>query len=397
MRESKMKSRRPLIAVAAVAATLIAGLAGPASAAQDGSDGQLATLPALGELGANYNENLDKINHLELRESRAEWIRGFYLPAEADRIDPADSPTIRAILDAHDRGYRTLLSLKFNKSTSAFPDPDSPAMQDELARLDRVLPLILGTVDIITIGNEPFIESMPTQRDERLNAYYETIARHVIAARARMCGAECTTHLYMGALNRLDLPQNRTAAVERWMTFARETPEIEGVDLHPHVPDEERIDPFLDYALPRLRPDQTFLMTEFSLVWYWQDHMTDPVPAAFADRYGYAPETQVWEVIGEAIEQPFPAHKWNDLLSESPWFEAKKHLLSEVMGKLRATGRLAVATYGFAQIPSMTSNWSATKPPWLLNSVYASLTVERRGEAMSTPGYAWLDDFRRLQ
>jgi hypothetical protein len=185
--------------------------------------------------------------------------------------------------------------------------------------------------------------------------------------------------------------------VERFLAFARETPEIEGVDLHPHVPEETRLDAFLEYTLPRLRPDQTFLMTEFSLVWYWQEHMTDPIPATFAERYGYAPDTQVWEVIGEAIESPFPSHKWNDLLSESPWFESKKHLLSDVMSQLRDTGRLAVATYGFVQIPSMTSNWSATKPPWLLNSVYAGLTVQTRGEAMSTPAYAWLDDFRRLQ
>jgi hypothetical protein len=56
-----------------------------------------------------------------------------------------------------------------------------------------------------------------------------------------------------------------------------------------------------------------------------------------------------------------------------------------------------VATYGFAQIPSMTSNWNATKAPWRLNSVYAGLTVQTRGEAMATPAYAWLEDFRRLQ
>jgi hypothetical protein len=67
------------------------------------------------------------------------------------------------------------------------------------------------------------------------------------------------------------------------------------------------------------------------------------------------------------------------------------------MSTLRSTGRLAVATYGFAQIPSMTSNWNATKAPWRLNSVYAGLTVQTRGEAMSTPAYAWLEDFRRLQ
>jgi hypothetical protein len=302
-----------------------------------------------------------------------------------------------AIREAHDRGFQTLPSLKFPKSGISFPRPGSEEMAAELARLDRVLPLVLGTVDVITIGNEPFIESMPSERDEQLNEFYETVARHVNETRAELCGGRCPTHLFMGALNRLDLAANRTPAVERYLAFVRETPEIEGVDLHPHVPDEARIQEFLDYTLPRLRPEQTFLVTEFSLVWHWQRHMTDRIPAAFALRYGYAPDTEVWEVIGQAIERPFRSQKWNDLLAQSPWFESKKHLLRDEMERFRSTGRLAVATYGFRQIPSMTASWSATKPPWLLNSVLATLTVQQRDGAMSTPGYAWIDDFRRLQ
>jgi hypothetical protein len=381
----------------ALALVLAAALAVSLPAAVDGASGEVEPLPALGALGANYNENLDQLNYRELRSARAGWIRGFYTLPEADDVPPAESDTIRAIREAHDRGFQTLLSLKFPKSGTPFARPGSEEMAAELARLDRVLPLMLGTVDIVTIGNEPFIESMPSERDERLNEFYETVARHVIETRAELCGAGCPTHLFMGALNRLDLAANRTPAVERYLAFVRETPEIEGVDLHPHVPDEARIQEFLDYTLPRLRPEQTFLVTEFSLVWYWQPHMTDRIPAAFAQRYGYAPDTEVWEVIGEAIEHPFPSQKWNDLLAQSPWFESKKHLLRDEMARFRSTGRLAVATYGFRQIPSMTANWSATKPPWLLNSVFATLTVQHRDDAMSTPGYAWIDDFRRLQ
>jgi hypothetical protein len=381
----------------ALATALAVSLSGAPATAVDADRGQVEPLPALGALGANYNENLDQLNYRELRAARASWVRGFYTAPEADAVPPEQSDTIRAVHDAHERGFSTLLSLKFPKTSTSFPQPGSPEMADELARLDRVLPHVLGTVDVVTIGNEPFIESIPEQRDERLNEFYETVARHVIETRAEICGPACPTHLYMGALNRLDLPRNRTPAVERYLAFVRETPEIEGVDLHPHVADQDAIQEFLDYTLPRLRHEQTFLVTEFSLVWYWQEHMTDRIPVTFADRYGYAADTQVWEVIGEAIEQPFPEHKWNDLLAQSPWFEAKKHLLSEEMARFRGTGRLAVATYGFRQIPSMTTNWSATKPPWLLNSVFATLTVEQRDPAMSTPGYAWIDDFRRLQ
>lgn len=375
--------------------TLVAGLCLPGAAAVSGDE--IEPLPALGALGANYNENLDQVNYRELRSARASWVRGFYALPEADQVPPEQSDSIRVIRELHERGFKTVLSLKFPKAGVAFPQPGSPEMAAELSRLDRVLPLVLGTVDIITIGNEPFIESMPSQRDQRLNEFYETVARHVIEARAEYCDAPCSTHLYMGALNRLDLPENRTPAAERWLAFVRETPEIEGVDLHPHVPDEARNQAFLDYTLPRLRPEQTFLVTEFSLVWHWQQHMTDRIPATFAQRYGYAPDVQVWQVIGEAIEHPFPSQKWNDLLSQSPWFESKKHFLRDEMARFRDTGRLAVATYGFRQIPSMTAGWSATKTPWLLNSVFATLTVQPRDDGMSTPGYAWITDFRAVQ
>ncbi|WP_432936847.1 hypothetical protein ACQPXM_23840 [Kribbella sp. CA-253562] len=391
------------------ALVLISGFCLPGAAAGSGrepeapavqpvtSEFRVQPLPALGALGANYNENLDQLNYRELQASRSTWVRGFYAVTEADRVPPAESAGLRAIRAAHDRGLRTVLSLQFPKTTVPFPRPGSAEMAAELRRLDRVLPVVLGTVDIVTIGNEPFIESMPSQRDHRLNDFYETVARHVIAARAGLCADPCSTHLYLGALNRLDLPANRTPAVERYLAFARETPELEGVDLHPHVRDQARIQDFLDYTLPRLRPDQTFLVTEFSLVWHWQQHMTDRIPAAFARRYGYSPDVQMWQVIGDAIEHPFPAHQWNDLLSQSPWFESKKHLLRDEMARFRGTGRLAVATYGFRQIPSMTANWSATKTPWLLNSVFAPLTVRPRDDAMAAPNYAWIDDYRLLQ
>ncbi|TQL70656.1 hypothetical protein FB381_4595 [Nocardioides albertanoniae] len=385
-----------LVAVTFAVVALTTG-GGDRSSDRGGERADVEPLPALGVLGANYNENLDQLDFRELRQARASWVRGFYPLPEADRVPPSESETITAVHEAHDRGLRTVLSLKFPKSDSSFPSPGSKEMAAELARLDRVLPTVLGTVDVVTIGNEPFIESRRNERDQRLNRFYEAIARHVIEARAELCGgAGCSTHLFMGALNRLDLAANRTPAVERYLAFVRKTPEIEGVDLHPHVPDEARIQDFLDYTLPRLRPEQTFLVTEFSLVSYWKRHMTDRIPAAFARRYAYAPDTEVWQVIGDAIEHPFRSRKWNELLAQSPWFESKKHLLRDEMARFRGTGRLAVATYGFPQISSMTANWSATKTPWLLNSVFASLTVQPHGRT-STPGYAWIDDFRRLQ
>src|SRR3546814_14384709 len=74
----------------------------------------------------------------------------------------------------------------------------------------------------------------------------------------------------MGALNRLDLKKNITPSTERWLAFVKATPAIEGVNIHPHVPKIELSKAFLDYILPRMRPEQTFIVPEFSLVGWWQ-------------------------------------------------------------------------------------------------------------------------------
>jgi hypothetical protein len=350
-----------------------------------------------GALGANYNQNLDSVDYRELQAAHAGWIRGFFAMPWADEPDPANHFAIRAVHDARKRGYGTVLSLKFPFADRELPGVGSPAMAAELARLDKILPLVIGQVDILAIGNEPFIESRPAERDQRLNAFYEAVAEHVISFRNAHCGERCPTRLYMGALNRLDLPDRWTPAAERWMAFVRETPALEGVDIHPHVPSQEAVQPFLDYVLPRMRPDQKFLVTEFSLVWLWKAHLEDTIPAEFAQRYGFAPETKVWEVVRAATDHPFPQQQWNDLLASSPWFENHKHFLRDQVQRFRDTGRLAFASYGFRQDTLMVRNLGPTSVPWLFNSVFAPYTVQPDTNGLTGQGYSWIDDFRALQ
>src|SRR3546814_2746180 len=140
-----------------------------------------------------------------------------------------------------------------------------------------LLPLVMGKVDSLVIGNEPYFETREQDRDLDLNAFYETMAGRIIAYRSANCGSDCKTKLYMGALNRLDLKKNITPSTERWLAFVKATPAIEGVNIHPHVPKIELSKAFLDYILPRMRPEQTFIVTEFSLVGWWQQNRARPV------------------------------------------------------------------------------------------------------------------------
>ena len=350
-----------------------------------------------GVLGANFNEDPKGVTFSALEGVRAGWLRGFVpMPEVKEAGDAAEQRAIRTLLEAHDRGYGTVLSLKFPFQKEPIPTPGSRQMDAQLALVDRVLKVVLDKVDVLAIGNEPFLETREQDRGPKLNAFYEHVAKHVIAYRKNHSGARSATRLYMGALNHLDKPGGRTSATDRWMSFARETLEIEGVDIHPHVASPDGVRKYLDYVVPRLRHDQTFLVTEFSLVQLWKQHMTDSVPARFARRYHLPTDTPVWKVLNDAAEHPFSARKWQDFLSMAPWFESHKHFVRNQMQRFRNTGRLAVATYGVVQGAAMVRGIDAKKTPWLLNSAYASRTVEHTDRELPR-NYTVFDDFRDVQ
>lgn len=360
------------------------GGAGPA----DGPDGAL---------GANFNEDAGSVTFEELRDLRAGWLRGF-VPLHELPDEVAEQAAVEKLLAAHRDGYGTVLSLKFPFGNRPVPEPGSAAMAVQLARVDKVLEAVLDSVDVLAIGNEPFIESLPEdRRSGALNTFYEKVAAHIIAYRRKRFPRGCRTRLYMGALNHLDRPHELTEATARWLSFVRRTRQLDGVDIHPHVSSPQGAQAYLDYILPRLREDQKFLVTEFSLVQLWKQHLSDPVPAGFARKYRLPQDTPVWQLIVEAIEKPMPESKWRDFLSMSPWFEKNKHFLRNQVSAFRRTGRLAVATYGVSQATAMTKDFGPHKQPWLLNSLYSNRTVERSHDGRPARSYGFFDDFRALQ
>lgn len=372
------------------AVTASAGAGGPANAAKS----RVSAPPPNGVLGANFNGEPASVTDRQLRDAGDTWLRGFVPTQELDNHSPLQQATVHRLLDAGSRGYGTLLSLKFPYSNKPIPAPGEPGMDAELRRLDALLPAVLDKVDILEIGNEPFIESRSEdQKSGRVNAFYEAIAQHIVGHKA---GAG-KTRFYMGSLNHLDLPEWRTAATERWMTFVRQTPEISGVDIHPHLPAPGVDKQYTDYILPRMRDDQKFLVTEFSLVLFWQKHLRDPIAKPFAEQYGIDPSKKVWQVIKQAIAKPFPQQQWEQFMASNPWFANQHDYLRNQVERFRRTGKLAVATYGVTQGASMTKNFGPDSTPWLLNSLYCPFTVRREANGLPGGNQAWLQQFRDLQ
>ncbi|KAJ6102736.1 hypothetical protein N7486_005163 [Penicillium sp. IBT 16267x] len=265
---------------------------------------------ALGALGANFNEKLTWMDRSELERVKTKWIRGFIDMHQIDALHAAQDPNMQALFKAIYAGYKTILSFKWNYTNLNFPAVNSAAITTEVERLDRLLPLVMGKVDILVIGNEPFIEVQQGHADARLNIFYETLANTVIRFRNTHGGT--STRLYMGAPNRLDLPAKRTPAIERMLHFIASRPELEGVDLHPHMSTLQGHRLMLAYVLPRLRPDQRFLATEFSLVWHWKKHLSDTVSGAFCARYWFPAGIKVHQVISAAMQKPWPYAQWDD-------------------------------------------------------------------------------------
>jgi hypothetical protein len=349
---------------------------------------------AQGALGANYNESLTQIDERDLARVNAKWVRGFLDMHQLGNRDPAQDANLRALLAAKRHRHSIILSLKWNYHHADFPATGSAAMQQEVARLRRLLPVVLGRIDILVIGNEPFIESKPEQRGARLNVFYENLAEVVIRDWRAQGGPATRTRLFMGAFNRLDLPANRTPAVERMLRFIASRAALSGADLHLHLPSIEANRAMLGYTLPKLRQDQEFVSTEFSLVQYWKKHLNDIVPASFNRRYGFPAGTRVHQIVAAALTKPFPFEQWRDFLDGEPWYTSRRDYLMNVMTLYRSTGRLAVATYGMRQTYAGHRAFTARTDPWVLNSVFANQTVRPNADGSAHENYPWAEGFR---
>lgn len=356
-----------------------------------------SAVQAQGALGANFNEQAQDLDFGELKRADARWVHLQLNMSHLDRGPAAGNGAVKTVLNAASQGLGTMFSLRFPYADRDFPAAGSPELEREFAKLDTVLPLVMGKVDILVIGGDPYIDSRPADRDLDLNAFYEALAARAIAYRKANCAGTCKTRLFMAGPNRLDIKSNQTPSTERWLAYVKATPEIEGVGFRMYLPALAASQAFLDYSLPRMRPDQKFIVPDFSLVWAWIPNLKANIPPAFADKYQAPRSAQTWQIIKASLETPFSKGQWDEFMSQSTWIETRKHYLRNQMKLFRDTGRLAVAAVNFKQGKSLQTNFDATRQPWLLSTIYADRTVKRNPDGTAAFNYAWIDDFKALQ
>lgn len=349
------------------------------------------------EMGVNFNASLFQAEDLtKLARTKTTWVRGFFdffaYYQNQDRLtDPNDQ--LQAFLNLKSSGYKTILNIKWNFHNKAYPDTTSTEIAAYNEFLQRFLNRVWGKIDIIVVGNEPFIESMnDSERNNNLAPFYQYMCNRVHEYKA---GKE-DIPIYFGAFNRLYDTYRGNETVLKMLEFVKEKPWMAGVDLHIHHKNYSDITSMYSYANDRIRDDQKILVTEFSLVFYWQDHMSDNIPAEFAAKYGYADTMKVYEYIHFALNNRRPKAEWDDFLSMCSWFEERKHYLWNAYNLFSQYKSFNVATYSYEI--SWGTNFDANTVPWLLNSLIDAVTIEddpQTGEKQFN--YAFIDDFFKIQ
>lgn len=144
----------------------------------------LATAASASDLGVNYNGLTRNYQKSDVDRTGAKWVRAF---VDVTRLYKqgvstiGTDPDLMGLVKAHNDGFKIILNLKFDFTGSDFPsDANSQAFKDLRAFTTQLLDQVFPSVDIIVVGNEPFIESDPADRDNDLVLFYEHMANHVI-------------------------------------------------------------------------------------------------------------------------------------------------------------------------------------------------------------------------
>ena len=367
-------------------------------------------------IGINFNEQLgvlsDAVIDVNIAELQPEWVRGFldfYSLFDKDTLKPLpefkNSTNIARFIELKKKGYKTVLSIKWNYKGRHTPAtmPSTPEAlkkhQDALLALyEKMWPY----VDILVVGNEPFIESPSDKvpsRDKNLVPFYSAMLDTTI--RYRNSSNRKETPLFLGAFNRLEMPRFQVAS-EGLLALAKSTPEVAGIDLHIHHADSDfsamRVS--IDFATAHIRPDQRFISTEFSAMHYWKSKTPLALSPAFATKYDLPENMKVYEYLDKVLKKDpsgAVAHgQWLDFVEMNPWYkDLQSRYLADAYRTFTVSPQFLLATYSFRQ--SFHGVFDTTSDPWILNAIFVNQTVPLRPDGSYELNKYYYRDFDRLR
>lgn len=372
--------------------------------------GPLFATPRL-ELGANFNEHLTAARLPELNETGVRWIRGF-LPAGEflqGHRQLATDPGIATFRAAAATGRKLAISLKwdFKRSKWRVPAPDTDAERAAFAwAVDSVR---TTRADLLLLVNEVFIDTEAEDLQPGADGtipmvcFMQRLAAHVAAAKLTTPDGS-PLPVSCGGFTRINTPamQNH-AATKALLPWLASTSDLTHVNFHMHQGRLEEFDAALAF-MRRAVPDRRFLVTEFSLVWAFQNSLKETLGEGeagreFARTYRRDPRETVGEYLNAAAEKPIPETELHAFLSSRAWFNPR--FLEESCRMMERAG-VTLATYAYLQEssgledPRRKLSIRGGQPPWRLNPVFQERHA-RRPDGQRARNLGFYDTFLNWQ
>ena len=356
------------------------------------------------KMGINVNEQVDVTDYQDLADSKTKWVRCFIEVIDLYKAGTLNSDAkVVAFNELKSKGYKTVLSLKFNFKKHGFPAPNSAEWANYLNFIQPLLAKVMPYTDVLIVGNEPFIEAEQSDWNEPLNSFYKAACEKT---RNYFTLNSIAKPIFLGAFEGLFRTEKQTnAGYINLFAFAKATPYLAGVDLHVHHGIHEEMAAALNFAKGRIREDQKMLVTEFSLMQHWRNNNnTDLSPAFIAaanasttDKIFPPPAnvTKNYQYIDYALKNPRPAEEWYAFCKNSPYLENRKEYLCAAYNSFKSTGNVFLTFYALRQSYPINTDFTVNTDPWVLNGLFMNRSVELLN-GRSQKSYSFLDQFIQI-
>jgi hypothetical protein len=376
------------------------------------ADAQVTTPHGL-QLGGNVNEHPEWLVPGVLDQTHTTWVRAFIPASEfiSGRRSYKNDSGLQQLRAAAQSGHKIVLSIKWDcadkgKEGIRVPAPDSAQEQTWFKFADNLISAMNGSVSILVVNNELFIDTQPQDLVPGLDGqvpmvrFLQRLVAHISSTHPPGADGKALP-LYTGGFTRLDREKTRNQPALRLMIdWINKDPNVSGCDFHLHQPDIATSKDALEFMHKNV-PHKPLIVTEFSLVWKWTKHLPDRIDAtsngaAFEKKYNVASGSKVVDFFNAAFQHPVPQAEWQEFLASQPWFEPQ--YLDEIGPLMQANG-VTVATYALTLNPLTSRPRQITEdtPAWFVNNLLVPGLAVSPDPGLFGQNYGFFDSFVRWQ
>lgn len=339
------------------------------------------------DLGANFNENIDKASTTLITKSAVKWIRGF-VNVQRYCLKFASDGTVAGVNDYGIQtvpGINNLINVKtvlinnaptkliftlktdFTTNNMGVPAVGSTEMGYVLKAIEKLLieKNLGSSIDILVVGNEPMLET-PVADADKYEAFLNLLIDKVDSMKI---ANNWTYEIFAGSLNKAS-SSKANVILQKVLKIAKENSKVVGLDVHEH--DSQISGPTND--IKYLRVDQGFtkklICTEFSFVELWKTHISD-VLGSWGALNGYTTTMKMYEwlnavMLKSYVDTPVNQDLFLSYFESASWYPKNWF---KTFYNLFKKYDFDVVTYGIQNSP-VNSPLTTSSAMWTINFVF---------------------------